>query len=91
MSKNPFLTRLGETGAGAFTIMRIAGHSSVTVSQWYAYPTSGTVEPAFERTERIGPRALDAPNGSNQVHFLIQERFWVSRYRRKLLILTTGL
>jgi integrase len=27
------LTRLGEAGADAFTIMRLAGHSSVTVSQ----------------------------------------------------------
>ena len=27
------LTRIGEAGANAFTIMRIAGHSSVTVSR----------------------------------------------------------
>ncbi len=27
------LTRLGEAGAEAFTTMKIAGHSSVTVSQ----------------------------------------------------------
>lgn len=33
-----FLTRLGEAGFDAFTIMRIAGHSSVTVSQKYEPP-----------------------------------------------------
>jgi integrase len=31
--RHTMLTRLGEAGADAFTIMRIAGHSSVTVSQ----------------------------------------------------------
>ena len=29
------LTRLGESGVDAFTIMRIAGHSSIIVSQRY--------------------------------------------------------
>jgi hypothetical protein len=32
------LTRLGETGTDAFTIMKLAGHSSVTVSQRYVHP-----------------------------------------------------
>lgn len=47
------LTRLGESGADAFTIMRIAGHSSVTVSQRYVHPSPETVERAFERLERM--------------------------------------
>jgi len=33
------LTRLGESGVDAFTIMRIAGHSSIVVSQRYIHPT----------------------------------------------------
>jgi hypothetical protein len=37
--KHTMLTLVGETGADAFTIMRIAGHSSVTVSQRYVRPT----------------------------------------------------
>ena len=45
------LTRLGEAGADAFTIMRIAGHSSVTVSQRYVHPTPEGMERAFERLE----------------------------------------
>ena len=37
--KHTMLTRLGEAGADAFTIMRIAGHGSVTTSQRYVHPT----------------------------------------------------
>src|SRR5215472_12659218 len=33
--RHTFGTRLGETGADAFTIMRVMGHSTVTVSQKY--------------------------------------------------------
>jgi site-specific recombinase XerD len=32
-------TRLGESGADAFTIMRVMGHSTVTVSQKYVHPS----------------------------------------------------
>ena len=45
------LTRLGEAGADAFTIMRIAGQSSVTVSQQYAHPSPESLEMAFERLD----------------------------------------
>lgn len=45
------LTRLGESGVDAFTIMRIAGHSSFTVSQRYIHPTPEAVERAFERLQ----------------------------------------
>jgi hypothetical protein len=47
------LTRLGEAGADAFTIMRIAGHSSVTTSQRYVHPTPEGLERAFERLEDL--------------------------------------
>ena len=47
------LTRLGEAGADAFTIMKIAGHSSVTVSQRYVHPTPEGLERAFERLEAL--------------------------------------
>jgi integrase len=36
--RHTMLTRLGESGVDAFTIMRIAGHSSITVSQRYIHP-----------------------------------------------------
>ena len=44
-----FGTRLGESGADAFTIMRLIGHSTVTVSQRYVYPSPEAVELAFGR------------------------------------------
>lgn len=69
--RHTMLTRLGETGADAFTIMRIAGHSSVTVSQKYVHPTPETLERAFERLEAmhggtkmvtsVNERKIDSP------------------------------
>jgi integrase len=46
--RHTMLTRLGESGVDAFTIMRIAGHSSITVSQRYVHPSPEAVERAFE-------------------------------------------
>ena len=51
--RHTMLTRLGEAGADAFTIMRIAGHSSVTVSQRYVHPTPEGMERAFERLQEL--------------------------------------
>jgi integrase len=51
--RHTMLTRLGEAGADAFTIMKIAGHSSVTVSQRYVHPTPEGMERAFERLEDL--------------------------------------
>ena len=49
--RHTMLTRLGESGADAFTIMRVAGHSTVVVSQRYVHPSPESVERAFERLE----------------------------------------
>jgi len=59
------LTRIGEAGADAFTIMKLAGHSSVTVSQRYIHPTGETVQLAFDRLEALNKRALEASSGQN--------------------------
>jgi integrase len=52
--RHTMLTRLGESGVDAFTIMRIAGHSSIVVSQRYIHPTPEAVERAFERLQLFG-------------------------------------
>jgi integrase len=57
------LTRLGEAGADAFTIMKLAGHSSVTISQRYVHPTGETVELAFDRLEALNRKALEGTGG----------------------------
>jgi integrase len=51
--RHTFGTRLGESGADVFTIMRLMGHSSVTVSQRYVHPSPESVERAFARLEAM--------------------------------------
>ena len=47
------LTGLGETGADAFTIMKIAAHSSVTASERYVHPTAEGMEHPLERLQEL--------------------------------------
>lgn len=47
------LTRLGAAGVDAFTLMRIAGHSSVTISQRYVHPAQDALDSAVDRLERM--------------------------------------
>ncbi len=58
--RHTMLTRLGEAGVDAFTIMRIAGHSSIVVSQRYIHPTPESVERAFETLQRVRTRTSEA-------------------------------
>ena len=43
------LTCLAETGCDAFTLARIAGHSSITITQRYCHPQADAIERAFGR------------------------------------------
>src|SRR5262249_8529492 len=43
------LTRLAEAGCDAFTLARIAGHSSITVTQRYCHPQADAIERAFAK------------------------------------------
>jgi len=61
--RHTFGTRLGEAGAEAFTIMRIMGHSSITVSQRYVHPTPETMENAFVALERAAVREAEKSLG----------------------------
>ena len=47
--RHTFGTRLGEAGTGAVTIMKLMGHSTITISQRYVHPSPEAVELAFER------------------------------------------
>lgn len=55
--RHTYLTRLGLAGVEAFTIMRLAGHSSVTISQRYVHPTGHAVEHAISRLDAMNQRA----------------------------------
>jgi hypothetical protein len=48
----------------AFTIKRIAGHSSITVSERYVHPSTDAMERAFERLENGVPTILPPVDSS---------------------------
>ena len=56
--RHTFGTRLGESGADAFTIMKLMGHSTITVSQRYVHPSPESVERAVGRMEALTERKL---------------------------------
>jgi integrase len=47
--RHTFLTRLGESGCDAWTLARIAGHSSVSMSSRYVHPSEEAVLTAMAR------------------------------------------
>ncbi len=47
--RHTFLTRLGESGCDAWTLARIAGHSSIAISSRYVHPSENAVLDAVER------------------------------------------
>src|SRR5437868_11210574 len=50
--RHTFLTRLGESGCDAWTLARIAGHSSIAISARYVHPSEDAVLGALERLGR---------------------------------------
>jgi hypothetical protein len=51
--RHTYGTRLGEAGTDAFTIMKLMGNSSETVSQRYVHPTPETLERAVDRLQKL--------------------------------------
>jgi len=45
------LTMLAESGCDAFTLARIAGHSSITITQRYCHPQADAIERAFKQVQ----------------------------------------
>jgi site-specific recombinase XerD len=43
------LTTLGEVGCDAFTLAKIAGHSSISITQRYVHPQADAIERAFAK------------------------------------------
>ena len=48
------LTRLADAGCDAFTLARIAGHSSITITQRYCHPQADAIERAFAKLDGGG-------------------------------------
>lgn len=62
--RHTFGTRLGEAGADAFTVMRLMGHSTVTVSQRYVHPSPEALELAYERLTMLNMQRLRTNPGT---------------------------
>jgi integrase len=45
--RHTFLTRLGESGCDAWTLARIAGHSSIAISSRYVHPSEDAIQNAM--------------------------------------------
>lgn len=65
--RHTFGTRLGEAGADAFTIMRLMGHSTMTVSQRYVHPSPEAVELAYERLTALNLQKVATISATVQV------------------------
>ena len=65
--RHTFLTRLGESGCDAWTLARIAGHSSVAMSTRYVHPSDDAVFTAVERLggHKIGHSVQNAHQQAN--------------------------
>jgi integrase len=50
-TRHTFCTRLGSRGVDAFTLQRLAGHSSITISARYVHPDAKNMEDAVARLE----------------------------------------
>lgn len=56
------LTQLANSGCDVFTLARIAGHSSITITQRYVHPQADAIERAFLQVEQA---ALPEPSSTN--------------------------
>jgi len=53
------LTQLANSGCDVFTLARIAGHSSITITQRYVHPQADEIERAFLQVEQAAlPESL---------------------------------
>jgi integrase len=92
--RHTYGTRLGEAGADGFTIMKLMGHSTITVSQKYVHPTSESVERAIARLEAlnaakqnrgdtiVGTEQVEEQIGSRQL-FRINMPGWRNRQTQR--------
>ena len=62
--RHTFLTRLGAAGCDAWTLARIAGHSSIAMSARYVHPTQDAVINIFSRMQSL----KELPASTEQIH-----------------------
>ena len=71
--RHTFLTRLGQSGCDVWTLARIAGHASITISSRYVHPSEDAVLDAILRLggHKIG-HSENAPSESQGQRLLTQ-------------------
>ena len=69
--RHTFLTRLGESGCDAWTLARIAGHSSIAMSSRYVHPSEDAVLTAMSRlgghNSRHNVKTEESRNGEKRL------------------------
>lgn len=71
--RHTFATRLGASGADAFTIMRLMGHSLVTISQRYVHSERATMENAILAVERDNLEFLENRPGVTTIFTTVEK------------------
>jgi integrase len=61
------LTNLAAAGCDAFTLARIAGHSSITITQRYCHPQADAIERAFLKLTDAAPVSQSPPTEAHMV------------------------
>jgi integrase len=67
--RHTFLTRLGESGCDVWTLARIAGHSSITISSRYVHPSHDAV---LDAMSRLGGHKIG--HSENQAQMVTEQR-----------------
>jgi hypothetical protein len=57
--RHTMLTRLAQAGADEFVILKVAGHSSITVSQRNLHPTPDRLEDSFSKLDSYNAEMLE--------------------------------
>jgi integrase len=83
--RHTFLTRLGESGCDAWTLAKIAGHNSISISARYVHPSEDAVLSAVERLGRhkIGHIEDSVPEvttaATTPIELMRKEKDWSGR------------
>jgi integrase len=76
--RHTFLTRLGESGCDAWTLARIAGHSSIVISSRYVHPCEDAVLNAISNlgghNSRHNEKAPEIPSKQEKLQLTVQRK-----------------
>lgn len=68
--RHTMLTRLGEASPDPYLVMKIAGHSTIAVSQRYVHPSTAAQTEAFERLEALNVKMRAKDQDDADLHGL---------------------